>query len=150
MTYARQPLISKRYFESKAMGEWLGSFSWDLFATMTLKVYFTPKQLEWLFVNFITKLDKEIAYFWAIERHRDREATHLHTLLGNLKNVDQRLSLETWAKKYGRYQIEDYNSLEKGCFYVVKNISTPRLIAWDVSESLRYLPKVKTQEESNG
>lgn len=128
------------------MGQWLSTFAWDLFVTLTLKVYFTPKQLEWLFVNFLSKLNKDIAYFWAIERHRNRGVPHLHALIGNIRDIDQRLDLEIWAERYGRCQVENYNPQKGANFYVVKYISTPRLIAWDVSDSLRYLPKVKPEE----
>jgi len=144
MTYGRRPpLKTQRYFQSQEMGRWLNTFSWDLFATLTLKpdVCLSPKQLEWLFVNFISKLDKGITFFWAMEWQNCRAVPHLHALVGNLQDIDQRLSLEGWAEKYGRFQVESYDALKDGCFYVVKNITTDRLIGWDVSDSLCCLPE---------
>ncbi len=110
------------YRQKQEMGNWLSSYDWRWYATLTFTNNVGLETAKALFREFIDELDSSVIYFVAFEWHKYRGSCHIHALIGGLDSQPH------WY--YGKSQFKQYDKNGGARFYVTKFI-TNRYTDWD-------------------
>jgi len=118
-------------FELKrAWGEWLNTFVWDFFGTFTFR---TSRNLiggKKRFNGFMKKIFPKAYYFVVGEQHSTRDGVHIHTLAGNVEQINHLKVMDAWNKYDGYSRIVPYDCHKGASYYLAKNITSEKA-EWD-------------------
>ena len=136
-----------------ALGNWLNTFDWTHWATLTTKYQLTLKSGRRIATGFHRELSRagDTKIFWAAEPFDLKEGYHLHALIKipnilNFNNIIQTYQHVSGNKnlekgdKWNRIQLENYNPKLGASHYISKYI-TKKLCDYDVlfsSNTIKY------------
>lgn len=110
-----------------AWGEWLGSFDWDAWCTLTFREPYSADAADRAFRRWAQWIEKEnprFGYFVGHELGGIGGRLHLHALLGGLEEGCSRRALwKRWHDKHGRAQLLPYDREKGAAFYVSKYVT---------------------------
>ena len=113
-------------------GNWLSPYRWDWYGNHTFRNNILPVTAGKLFERFILKaVNKDVIYFYAIEWHKVRYATHIHSLVGNVQGINRWVVMKQWDKRYGFNRIFPYQKERGARFYLAKFIPNGS-VEWDI------------------
>ncbi len=109
---------------------WLGSFPWRWFASLTFRPGISAAQRRWRLRLWMEQLQAELGdenfqWFGVPENGRTGQNVHYHTLIGGLRGWHARERLR-WMKKWNRLcgdaLITPFNPAVGGVRYILKHV----------------------------
>jgi len=116
------------------MGEWLSTFPWDWWCTLTFRNEYSPDAATRAFLRLTDWLRKDspgVGYFVGHEVGR-LGRLHLHALIGGLEPYVQRTAAaKRWDRRHGHARIFPYDPDRGASHYIAKYVSK-ELAEWDI------------------
>jgi len=116
------------------MGEWLSTYSWDWWCTLTFRNEYTPDAATRAFLRFASWLRHDspgVGYFVGHEVGR-LGRLHLHALIGGLEpHVQRTAAARRWERRHGHARIFPYDRDRGAAHYIAKYVSK-ELAEWDI------------------
>jgi hypothetical protein len=117
----------------------MNKFEWQMWMTGTFKPdqsYRDTIKTKRAFQRFITEMTKtyrlnSVEYFLAVERFRHGDFTHIHALINGVEGLTYRQVGELWFNRFGRVQVEGYDSEMGANFYLTKYV-VKDVCDWDL------------------
>ena len=113
--------------EYQAFKDWIGSFDWDWFCTLTLRPGLKYKSAVRQFSAWCQSLEalagREIYWIRVTERGRSLGALHFHVLVAESSSVSIVRAEQLWGRLAGDAQINVFDEGRGGVAYVLKSIS---------------------------
>lgn len=137
----------RRHDQRQAIGNWIGSYDWDWYATFTFRYDVTPEVAMQRVIEFLERWDCNVEYFIVAEWHRFRQCAHVHCLIKGLKLVRSIFLMSLWKRrKYGNALIKAYHDGLGANYYVTKFVMSS-YADW----TFRMNPKPdETKDKPNG
>jgi len=112
---------------TQAYGEWLQSWCWDWWVTLTFRHQVTPRQAHRIWKWWLHSLEKtvqgKVHYVRATEIQRFRgDIPHYHALLLGVKNEPPSVWEGVWYQCGGLTEIELYNPELGATYYLAKHV----------------------------
>jgi len=82
------------------------------------------------FKRFMNTISPRSYYFFVYENNKSNKGVHIHTLAGNLGDVNLLKMMDTWNKYDGYSRIVPYDANKGANFYIAKNIGSGK-VEWD-------------------
>jgi len=140
--FPRAPPARHAAGDLATLGDWLGTFSWNAWATFTWGPRFGPSgpsgdRALYHFRGWVSGLPgHDTCYFAAVESG-SLGRTHLHALLrfpefhDGRARFPRKAAWRSWFNRYGRCQIREYVAEKGARYYVTKYlVKAPEL--WDI------------------
>jgi hypothetical protein len=115
---------------AREVSNWLGTFPWKWFATLTFRPGFSAAQRRWRLRLWIRELQAELGnenfqWFGVPENGRTGQDRHYHILVGGLRDwhAGKRLRwMKRWNRLCGDALIAKFNPDAGGINYILKNV----------------------------
>lgn len=118
----------------RAWGEWLDGLPWDHYTTLTFGIKSGPDFARRAFGRWIRRMEQEaglpLLWFVGFEDGRMLGRLHLHSLVGNTRELPTSYMAKAWTPGFSR--IVPYRPKHGAAHYIAKYV-TKELLDYDVS-----------------
>lgn len=108
-------------------GEWLSTWPWDWWATLTFRDEYSPNAADRAFLRWARWLRTDspsLGYFVGHELGRIGGRLHLHALIGGLQpQVYRTAAWKRWHDRHGRAEILPYDPDRGASHYISKYVA---------------------------
>jgi len=106
----------------------------DWWSTWTFDREYSAMSASKAWVRFMSLVNPEACYLYVVEANRWREGTHVHAVVGNVRNLRRKDIWQRWFKRYGRCHIVPFKQGQTGwCGRYVAKYMCKGLCWWDIS-----------------
>jgi hypothetical protein len=139
----------------EAYADWLKTWTWDCFATLTFPGYPSATKAGRVFDEWIAQMEKlggtkKFRYVRVLERGRGGDNIHFHVLIGGLKPSARRFPFKwaaRWQEVAGHAVIQRFDPDNGGVYYLLKSLLPDGDFAIDLHFNRDAVPDAREEED---